>query len=210
MPYIIFKAQRAKPGLLHGNRGSVTYEIYHNKPDQWGNHYPPKNKLFVSVNPSASSNGELTIEYLKNVFFPEVGAVDGELQHAAGLVLDAFSGHHKQEVKDYTGKHDQLKWLLMDGGITPKCQPLDVLINKIFKGFFRDLFEEWSLQAPMKADGHPYAPSRQLLSQWVVQAWEKVPVELIKKSWDVCSYKSMGQLEEEMSSTALVEYNSAA
>jgi hypothetical protein len=40
---------------------------------------------------------------------------------------------------------ENLDWLLMDGGITPKAPPVDVLINKLFKGFFRDLFEEWSL-----------------------------------------------------------------
>ena len=54
----------------------------------------------------------------------------------------------------------------MDGGITPKAQPLDVLINKVFKGFCRDLFEEWSLNAPTNPKtGHLLAPSRQLLAQ---------------------------------------------
>ena len=33
-----------------------------------------------------------------------------------------------------------LKWLMVDGSITPKDQPLDVIINKVFKGLFRDLF----------------------------------------------------------------------
>ena len=38
-------------------------------------------------------------------------------------------------------KNPLLKWLMMDGGITSKAQPLNVLINKVFKGLFRDLFE---------------------------------------------------------------------
>ena len=54
----------------------------------------------------------------------------------------------------------------MDGGITPKAQPLDVLIKNNFKGFFRDLFEEWSLNAPTNPNtGHLLAPSRQLHAQ---------------------------------------------
>ena len=35
--------------------------------------------------------------------------------------------------------------------------------------------------------GEP-APVRQLLSTWVVEAWEKIPEELVKKSWTVCGY----------------------
>ena len=99
---------------------------------------------------------------------------------------------------------------MMDGGITPKSQPLDVLINKIFKGFFRDLFEEWSLNAPTNPNTvHPLAPSRQLIAQWVVKAWSKVPKELVWKSWEVCGYKSTEDLsnEEETASVAVINYS---
>ena len=76
---------------------------------------------------------------------------------------------------------------MMDGGITPKSQPLKVLINKFFKGFSSDLFEEWSLNSPTNPKtGHPLAPYCQLLAQWIVKAWAKVPKELVRKSWEVC------------------------
>ena len=86
----------------------------------------------------------------------------------------------------------------MDGGITPKAQPLDALINKIFKGLFRDLFKEWLLNVPTNPKtGHPLAPSRQLLAQWIVKKWAKVPKELVRKSWEVCGYKSTEDLSNE-------------
>ena len=54
--------------------------------------------------------------------------------------------------------------------------------------------------------GHPLAPSRQLLAQWIVKAWAKVPKELVRKSWEVCGYKSTEDLinEEETASVALI------
>ena len=98
---------------------------------------------------------------------------------------------------------------MMDSGITPKSQPFDVLINKVFKGFFRDLFEEWSLNALTNPKaGHPMAPYRQLLAQWIVKAWAKVQKEIFRKSWEVCGYKSTGDLsnEEETESVAVINY----
>ena len=109
---------------------------------------------------------------------------DGTLKEPVGLVLDAFRGHFDKKVKAHNANHPLLKWLMMDGGITPKAQPLGVIINKAFKGFFRDLFEEWSLKAPTNPKtGHLLAPSRQLLAQWIVKAWAKVPKELVRKLW---------------------------
>ena len=75
-----------------------------------------------------------------------------------------------------SANHPLLKWLMMDGGITPKSHPLDVLIKKKFKGLFCDIFEEWLLNAPTNPNtGHLLAPSRQLHAQWIVKAWDKVP-----------------------------------
>ena len=90
----------------------------------------------------------------------------GTLTEPVGLVLDAFRGYFDKKFKDHNANHPLLKWLRMDGGITPKDQPLDVLINKVFKGFFNDLFKEWSLNAPTNPKtGHPLAPYRPLLAQ---------------------------------------------
>ena len=113
-------------------------------------------------------------------------------------------------VKAHNANHQFLKWLMIDGGITPKAQPLDVLINKVFKGFFRDLFQEWSLNAPTNPKtGHPLAPSCQLLAQWIVKAWDKFPKKLVRKLWEVCGYKSTEDLsnEEETASVVVINYS---
>ena len=98
---------------------------------------------------------------------------------------------------------------MVDGGITPKAQPIEVLINKVSNRLFRDLFEEWSLNAPTNPNtGHPLAPSCQLLAQWIVKAWDKVPKEPLRKLWEVCGYKSTEDLsnEEETESVAVINH----
>ena len=45
---------------------------------------------YITVSPTTNYSGDHTIEYLKEVFFPEVGAEDGTLKETVGLVLDAF------------------------------------------------------------------------------------------------------------------------
>ena len=135
---------------------------------------------------------------------------DGTLKETVGLVLDAFRGHFGNKVNAHNANHPLLKWLMMDGGIIPKAQPLDVLINKVFKGLFRDLFEEWSLNAPTNPKtGHPLAPYRQLLAQRIVKAWAKVPKELVRKLWEFCGYKSTEDMsnEKETASVAGINYS---
>ena len=99
---------------------------------------------------------------------------------------------------------------MMDCGITPKAQPLDVIINNFFKGFFRDLFEEWSLNAPTNPKtGHQLDPSHQRFAKWIVKAWAKVPKERVRKSCEVYGYKSTEDLsnEEETASVAVINYS---
>ena len=101
--------------------------------------------------------------------------MNGNLVDESGLILDDFAGHFDNKFKAFTESNDKLSWLIMDGGITPKAQPIDVLIKKVWKGFYRYLFEEWSLCCPLNHKScRPHPPSRQLLAQWLVMAWEKI------------------------------------
>ena len=69
----------------------------------------------------------------------------------------------------------------MAGGITSKAQPIDAIIGKIFKGTYREYYDFYMLNAPENDQGHPLPPSRQLCTQWVVNAWDCVSEALVRK-----------------------------
>ena len=50
------------------------------------------------------------------------------------------------------------------------------------------IYDQYILTTPIGKSGNPTPPSRQLLSTWVVEAWEEIPEELVKKSWTACGY----------------------
>ena len=113
---------------------------------------------------------------------------DGTSKHQIGVIWDEFKGHSSKVVKAYCNSLPFLQPEIIPGGLTPVAQPLDKVINKVFKAFFRDIYDNYILTAPIGNTGNPTPPSRQLLSMWVVEAWEKIPAELVVKSWTACGY----------------------
>ena len=68
-----------------------------------GKSVPKKNLVYITVSLTASSSALLTLKYLDEVYFPEVGLdADGELLNNSGLVLDTFRGHYEKGVKAVT------------------------------------------------------------------------------------------------------------
>ena len=81
---IIFKAKPAPVGKTCGRKGTVTHKIHHSIKDKWGNSHPAKDECYITVSASASSSCILTLDYLDKVYWPEVGAEDGELVDPLG------------------------------------------------------------------------------------------------------------------------------
>ena len=46
----------------------------------------------------------------------------GTLKDPVGLVLDAFRVNFDKKVKAHNANHPLLKWIMMDGGITPNSK----------------------------------------------------------------------------------------
>ena len=58
------------------------------------------------------------------------------------LVWDSFRPHIKDRIKEMVRKRNAVM-AVIPGSCTKILQPLDVSINKPFKGFFREMYDEW-------------------------------------------------------------------
>ena len=67
----------------------------------------------------------------------------------------------------------------------------------MLSSYFRFTMMIICLQCPVNDKGHQITPSRQLCATWVVNAWEKVRPELIRKAWQLANYKSVDEIERE-------------
>ena len=95
----------------------------------------------------------------------------------------------------------------MKGGLTPVVQPLEILFNKVFKGYLRELYEIFALTDPVNpATGAPFPPSYQQNLTWIVEAWEQVTEELFSKAWTACGYKKNNDSDGDIN-TGLVPYS---
>ena len=68
------------------------------------------------------------------------------------------------------------------GGYTSKLQVLDVGVNKPFKGYVRDAYENW-----MVANPHGTKVKRQDVAQWFWTAWERLSETTILNTWNLVS-----------------------
>ena len=201
----------APAGSKCGGANTITYEIKNRLPDKNGLHYPPRDQVYMTCSKTANSNADLTVLYEKKVLFPTAGVTDiDNFEHRIGALCGDFKGHSAAECKSFNlgteERKKMLRWEVMKGGITPVGQPLDKVVNRVFKGFLKDLYDLWLLTAPVnEKTGAPVPPSRQQCANWVVEAWDKVSEELCAKAWTACGYKTKQQLASE-NETVLAPY----
>ena len=66
-------------------------------------------------------------------------------------------------------------------------QPLDVGINKPFKDRVRHLYMMWAAENMIGRDKVP-SPGREIVLQWVAEAWSEITQMMIQNAWKKCGF----------------------
>jgi DDE superfamily endonuclease len=165
-PYLVFKGSSKSTGRIF-------------KELRKGEGYTPYCKY--SVNEKAWFNEEVMLDWIEVVWKPITVDRGGKLTY---LLLDEFAVHVTSSVEaafaDLNTEVD-----IIPGGYTPKLQPMDVGINKPFKGYCRQEFEKWLAR---HHDGT--RPHRRHAAAWAADSWERISTSTIRKTWNHIGYTS--------------------
>ena len=159
-PDAIFKGLEAPKRV---DKRTITYQIMPENREAFG--YPSRSLISLQVNPKGYSNESVMKKWVNESFRFRCGRGLAEQQKKSVLILDDFK---PQPIKLACSSLNT-RLALIPGGLTPKCQILDRVPNKLFKGNMRDKWDQHMLMTDVNAAGKLPIPPRNLVARWVVQ-----------------------------------------
>lgn len=140
-----------------------------------------RTKMHVYGNKTAWWNSSLQLKFLTTFFGSRP-----DMSVPVLLLLDDFSGHWTQPVRDYAASVNVIM-LKVPPGYTSVCQPADVRWMKPFKDQLRaqwiDFLHE---QIEERRDGEPSkmaAPERENVADWIRTAWARLSVIAVSSGY---------------------------
>ncbi|KAG8225841.1 hypothetical protein J437_LFUL004770 [Ladona fulva] len=144
--------------------------------------------IYIHVHPKGWMDGEGMKLWLQ-VWSKRPG---GLLKKSSLLVCHQFKAHITESAKILA---TELKTHLavIPGGLTSQLQPLDVSVNKPFKGFMHEEGIKWieALTHDVTPTGRMKRPSISSVCEWVKKSWQKVKSETIIKSFKKCGISNV-------------------
>ena len=112
-----------------------------------------------------------------------VGTTCPSHDHRALLILDSYKPHKATEVLN------NLDVSYIPGGCTPLVQPMDVSVNKPFKGYIKEQWTQWMAAADTRDKtprGNLKALTRQDVISLVATAWNLIQPDIVERSFLRC------------------------
>lgn len=143
--------------------------------------FPPG--LVVRCQEKGWMNEELVKDWLKTVW----SKVGGLSRQKSMFVWDSFRAHLSQPIRR-TLQSLNTECAVIPGGMTGLLQPLDVCINKPFKDRLRSKWQQWMISGEhtLTATGRTRKAELNVICNWIKQAWDDIPTEMIQKSFRKC------------------------
>ena len=103
------------------------------------------------------------------------------------LVWDSFCGHLTDAPKDLLARRN-VDIAVIPGGLTLVLQSLDKCTNKPFKTAARAHYQAWMVNSSFTytLSGKKWAPSKELVLQWIQKEWDEIPADLVEKAFKSC------------------------
>lgn len=139
------------------------------------------NRCVIRSSINGWMNEDLTIEWIQTVV--------GRLSFAPRLLVwDTYKCHMTDDVKGAL-RQSKVDAALVPGGCTKYIQAPDVSWNKPFKSLCQIAYDEWMAETEheLTPAGRMKAPSRRSCVDRILSAWESLPAEVIKKSFETCA-----------------------
>jgi hypothetical protein len=154
-PFVIF---RGKPG------GRIARE--------WtGNTEYPSSSVYA-VQEKAWMDKRVFLEWVEKIWKPFC-----QNKNSTYLLMDEFSVHLMTEcVNSIQDCGTEVDFVL--GGYTSKLQVLDVGVNKPFKDYIKQCYEQFMVQ-----NVEERKVSRLDVAKWIQEAWGRVTIETIHNTW---------------------------
>ncbi|CAN0282177.1 unnamed protein product, partial [Pylaiella littoralis] len=166
-----------KPG-----KNSISYE---HLPEKRTSFDYPAGGISLGVQESSWCDGVQSDEWVTQDSMRRPGYTLRD-QRPSVLVLDDFRCHREEKFQQKLKDLANTLVVMLGGGLTPVCQPLDRNINKEFKRGFRARYTIWIRDNFGRSGEKVSAPSRGLVATWVKEVWEGISERTIPSCFKVC------------------------
>ncbi|CAI5972727.1 unnamed protein product [Closterium sp. NIES-65] len=166
-----------------------------NGDDDWQQrHYeeaPQLDRIVVQAQDNGWMDETAVQTWLSKEVLPHLNPQRGQNARRAMLVLDSYRGHITQTMLQSYRTHS-ITPAVIPAGCTSQIQPLDVSINRCFKAAVRARYARWFMREGihLKTKKGELRPPHPVVLQWIAEAWDQVPKQIIIDAFRHCGISS--------------------